>query len=394
MKYVDNKLAMKNMINGDSHRMKPQLTMNNHPSSCGTNPEFNFNNPGAPNNYSNKLHHIYPDKENIYYDENIRNNDMINLYYNENSAFQSTDDNISMKKYNDNSSMIKSQITNKNNNSYYPENIIQTTLNSCTVYDKHIAQIPHDFLFDIWETLKQEEQNQFIGSDFMKNQTDINEKMRAILVDWLVEVHQRFNLTPETLFLTVNLIDRYISRREILRTQLQLVGVASLFIACKYEEILCPDIRDFVYITDKTYSKAEILHIERDILNILNFDVCIPTCLRMFEIISLNFNFNEIEFIYGKYLLESFLIDPRCNKYLPSVICCAVAYIIMKINNYQNYQDIYKILTCNQKTLKDCAKEIYYLASNIQDIEFKSVHKKYSSAEFYYVATNCMGDSR
>ena len=93
-------------------------------------------------------------------------------------------------------------------------------------------------------------------------QTDINEKMRAILVDWLIEVHYKFKLLPETLFLTVNLIDRYLERNDVVRTKLQLVGVGAMLIASKYEEIYAPEVRDFVYITDKAYTKEEILIME------------------------------------------------------------------------------------------------------------------------------------
>jgi hypothetical protein len=54
----------------------------------------------------------------------------------------------------------------------------------------------------------------------MTSQNDINEKMRAILVDWLIEVHYKFKLLPETLFLTINLIDRYLDKEVIHRTKL------------------------------------------------------------------------------------------------------------------------------------------------------------------------------
>jgi cyclin B len=91
------------------------------------------------------------------------------------------------------------------------------------------------------------------------NQNDINEKMRAILVDWLVDVHAKFKLLAETLYITVNLIDRYLERNKVFRKYLQLVGITSLFIACKYEEIYAPDLKDFVYICDNAYTKEEIL---------------------------------------------------------------------------------------------------------------------------------------
>jgi len=82
--------------------------------------------------------------------------------------------------------------------------------------------------------------------------------MRSILVDWLVEVHLKFKLVPETLYLVVNLIDRYLAKKEVTRSKLQLVGVTALFIATKYEEIYPPELRDLVYICDRAYTRFEV----------------------------------------------------------------------------------------------------------------------------------------
>lgn len=83
--------------------------------------------------------------------------------------------------------------------------------------------------------------------------------MRSILVDWLIDVHLKFKLQSETLYLTINLIDRYLAKNTILRNKLQLVGVSCLFIASKYEEIYAPELKDFVYVCDNAYTKEEIL---------------------------------------------------------------------------------------------------------------------------------------
>ena len=82
--------------------------------------------------------------------------------------------------------------------------------------------------------------------------------MRSILVDWLVEVHLKFKLLPETLYLTVGIIDRYLAKREVTRPKLQLVGVTALLLASKYEEIYPPEIHDLVYICDRAFSKDEV----------------------------------------------------------------------------------------------------------------------------------------
>lgn len=68
-------------------------------------------------------------------------------------------------------------------------------------------------------------------SDYMEKQSDINPKMRSILIDWLIKVHKKFKLLPETLYLTVNIIDRYLSLEVVSRKILQLIGVTAMHIA-------------------------------------------------------------------------------------------------------------------------------------------------------------------
>ena len=120
-------------------------------------------------------------------------------------------------------------------------------------------------------------QPEYAAVPYMDRQPDINKKMRAILVDWLVEVHLRFKLEPLTLWLTVNILDRYLMREQVLRAKLQLVGISSLLIACKYEEIFPPAVQDCVSITDKAYNKEQILQMESRILMTLEYAVFVPT---------------------------------------------------------------------------------------------------------------------
>ena len=90
-------------------------------------------------------------------------------------------------------------------------------------------------------------------------QDDVTERMRAILIDWLVEVHLKFKGLPQTQFQTVNIIDRFLMQRHISRKKLQLQGISAMQIACKFEEIYPPEISDFVYITDNVYIIKNLL---------------------------------------------------------------------------------------------------------------------------------------
>ena len=111
--------------------------------------------------------------------------------------------------------------------------------------------------------------------DYMDSQVEINAKMRAILADWLIEVHNKFELMPESLYLTFHIIDRYLSMKRVPRRELQLIGVSAMLIACKYEEIWAPEVNDFICISDRAYSREQVLAMEKEILNVLEWSLTV-----------------------------------------------------------------------------------------------------------------------
>ena len=228
---------------------------------------------------------------------------------------------------------------------------------------------------------------------YMKKQKDINEQMRAILIDWLIEVHYRFRLKNETLFQTVWIIDSYLSLQQIARAKLQLLGIASLLISCKSQEIYYPQLKEFIDITDGAYIKNELIEMENLILKILNFNIVSPTANDYYNIISKAFNFDKKQFYLGKYFLESSLIDYNMIKYSPSVIAVSCAYIVMKYFGINNYKILYSneviIEECPQKVIKDAAREICILVKNLSQSTLKAVKEKYSLSQFLNVAQYC-----
>ncbi|CAL0332827.1 unnamed protein product [Lupinus luteus] len=106
---------------------------------------------------------------------------------------------------------------------------------------------------------------------YMDSQPDINEKMRAILVDWLINVHTKFDLSLETLYLTINIIDRFLSVKTVPREELQLVGISAMLMASKYEEIWPPEVDEFVCLSDRAFIHEEILAMEKIILGKLEW---------------------------------------------------------------------------------------------------------------------------
>ncbi|CAN7127060.1 unnamed protein product [Brassica rapa subsp. narinosa] len=113
----------------------------------------------------------------------------------------------------------------------------------------------------------------------MRSQPEINEKMRLILVEWLIDVCVRFELNPETFYLTVNIMDRFLSAKPIPRKELQLVGLSALLMSSKYEEIWPPQVEDLADIADHAYSHKQILVMEKTILilSTLEWYLAVPT---------------------------------------------------------------------------------------------------------------------
>ena len=206
------------------------------------------------------------------------------------------------------------------------------------------VQIPKEYINTIYYNLLNEENIGIYPQakyNYMDDQSEINERMRGILIDWLIEVHFKFGFTDETLYMTVSIIDRYLSSNHITKKNLQLLGITSLFISCKHEEIDVPKINDFTYITNNAYDKNEVIQMEDDILKFLKFNLLYPSPIKFFEYLSLHFNFNKKMHMMGKYLMESFLLDIKNIKYKSSIIACACCYIVMKFFKISNYKDSY-----------------------------------------------------
>ena len=252
-----------------------------------------------------------------------------------------------------------------------------------------------EYLNEIYTNLLLDEKELYYSPKigYMKIQNDINEQMRAILIDWLIEVHYRFKLKNETLFQTVWIIDTYLSLFPIIRARLQLLGIASLLISCKSQEIYYPQLNELIDITDGAYKKDELIEMETIVLKVLKFNIISPTSNDFYNIIAKAFNFNNKQYFLGKYFLESSLIDYQMIKFPSSIIGVSCAYIVMKFFGINNYKllysnDVIKI-NCPQKVIKEAAREICFLVKNLSQSTLKAVKVKYSLPQFLNVAQYC-----
>lgn len=184
-----------------------------------------------------------------------------------------------------------------------------------------------EYANDIFDYLRELEVQSIPNPDYMSHQDDLEWKTRGILIDWLIEVHTRFHLLPETLFLAVNIIDRFLSEKVVQLDRLQLVGITAMFIASKYEEVLSPHVENFKKIADDGFSEAEILSAERFILSTLNYDLSYPNPMNFLRRVSKADNYDIQSRTIGKYLTEISLLDHRFMVYRPSHVAAASMYL-------------------------------------------------------------------
>ncbi|XP_038695641.1 cyclin-A2-2-like isoform X2 [Tripterygium wilfordii] len=239
------------------------------------------------------------------------------------------------------------------------------------------------------------ELNQRPSTDYMENlQRDITPSMRGILIDWLVEVSEEYKLVPDTLYLTVNLIDRFLSRKYIEKQRLQILGVTCMLIASKYEEICAPRVEEFCFITDNTYTRGEVLKMESQLLNLLHFQLSVPTTktfLRRFiqaAQSSYKVPCMEMEFL-ANYLAELTLLEYNFLKYLPSIVAASAVFLARwtvdqtdhpwnpTLEHYTSYK---------ASELKPAVLELEDLQLNTNGCSLNAIREKYRQQKFKCVA--------
>ncbi|CAA3029959.1 G2 mitotic-specific cyclin-2-like [Olea europaea subsp. europaea] len=206
------------------------------------------------------------------------------------------------------------------------EDIFEETIMDIDSCDAKNSLAVVDYVEDLYAYYKKMENCSCVSPGYMVKQYDINERMRAILIDWLIEVHHKFDLRDETLFLTVNLIDRFLAKQSVGRKKLQLVGLVAMLLASKYEEVFVPVIDDLIFISDKAYTRQEVLQMEWLMLHTLQFTMSLPTVhvfMRRFLKAAQSDRKLELE---SFYLMELCLLEYEMLKYSPSFLAAAAIY--------------------------------------------------------------------
>jgi len=244
-----------------------------------------------------------------------------------------------------------------------------------------------EYVEDMYEYFRSKEGSTSVQPTYMESQPHINVKMRAILVDWLVEVHLKFKLVPETIYLCINLIDRFLKDREVSRQKLQLVGVTCLLIASKYEEIYPPELRDLVYICDSAYTKDEILDMEETVLKGLEYKITIPSA-HAFLVRYLKAAHADKKMVQiSCYFLDGTLQSYNLLRYLPSELAAASVLLARRVVGRNSWSPtLLKYAQYREEDIVPIARAIL-AEKNAVSAELKAVTKKYTLNRYGAVAS-------
>ncbi|XLS67980.1 hypothetical protein HN51_019003, partial [Arachis hypogaea] len=240
-----------------------------------------------------------------------------------------------------------------------------------------------EYLDDLYIFYKLTEDESRI-SNYMNSQNEINEKMRSITVDWLIDVHWRFNLMPETLYLTINIIDRYLSLTVIPKAELQLVGICSLLLACKYEEIVTPKVKVFAKLTDDAYTNKQIVDMENAILEKLEWYLTVPTpymfldrFIRVPE--QPDIELKNMVFFLAELGLMHYQIVLHCPSLIAAATVLAARYAL---NRNPFWTEILKLRTGYvAEQIMECSKMLIRFQSSAADSKLDTVIQKFSNPE-------------
>ncbi|XP_078007367.1 G2/mitotic-specific cyclin-B2 isoform X5 [Phascolarctos cinereus] len=250
-------------------------------------------------------------------------------------------------------------------------------------------QLCSDYVKDIYQYLRQLEVQQSINPHFLDGK-DINGRMRAILVDWLVQVHSKFHLLQETLYMCIAIMDRFLQVQPVSRKKLQLVGVTALLLASKYEEIFSPNVEDFVYITDNAYTSSQIREMEILILKELKFELGRPLPLHFLRRASKAGEADAEQHTLAKYLMELTIVDYDMVHYHPSEIAAAASCLSQKVlgqGKWSLKQQYYTGYSENDvlEVMQQMAKNIVKVNQNLT--KFIAIKNKYASSKLMKIST-------
>ncbi|KAL2897291.1 putative cyclin-B3-1 [Bienertia sinuspersici] len=241
-----------------------------------------------------------------------------------------------------------------------------------------------EYIDDIYEYYWMMEAQNNSLENYMMIQTDATPRMRGILINWLVEVHLKFDLMPETLYLSVALLDRYLSLVTLKKKQFQLVGLVSLLLASKYEDFWHPRVKDLISISAESYTRKQLLEMEKSILKKLKFRLNLPTAyVFMLRFLKASQSGKQLENL-AFYLIELCLVDYEALRFRPSLLCASAVYVARcTLNEVPVWTSLLgKHARYEEHQIRDCAEMILRIHKGASTSLLKVTHDKYMQPEF------------
>jgi len=250
-----------------------------------------------------------------------------------------------------------------------------------------IFSVP-EYSQDIYCYLREAEVKHLPKWNYMSKQPDITHSMRAILVDWLVEVAEEYKLQTETLYLAVSYIDRFLSYMSVQRAKLQLVGTACMFIASKYEEIYPPDVGEFVYITDDTYNKRQVLRMEHLVLKVLGFNLSAPSSHLFVSQFAQMSKTDEKTQHLAMYLNElSLMSGENFLRYTPSLVAAASLALARHTVGQEAWPEmVAESSGIALPELQECLMALHAVYVQAEGSAQQAIREKYKSSKYHSVS--------
>lgn len=256
------------------------------------------------------------------------------------------------------------------------------------IYDDHNHLEVSEYVDDIYQYYWVMEAEKLPLKGYMEIQTEITPQTRGILINWLIEVHLKFNLMQETLFLMVTLLDQYLSLVNIKKGEIQLVGLTALLLASKYEDFWHPRILDLISVSAESYTRVQMLRMESAFLKTLKFRLNAPTSyvfmLRFLKAAQSSKKFEHLAF----YLIELCLVEYEALNYKPSLLCASAIYLArctMKMAPAWT-QLLEKHSHYNESQIRHCAEMILKFQKAAKTGLTKVTYEKYMKLELNRVA--------
>lgn len=247
---------------------------------------------------------------------------------------------------------------------------------------KSIESEPH-YAHDVFQYYKQRETKSSIKK-YMQIQPELTKGMRSVLVDWMVEVQESFELNHETLYLSVKLIDQFLMREKISKNQFQLVGATALLIAAKFDERIPPAIEDFLYICDDAYNRRDVILMEMKILKALDFDLCFPLSYRFLRRFARCAKLSMETLTLARFVLEMSLMEYEIIEEADSRVAAAALLLALRMKGETEWSETLEYYSGYK--VEDISILMYRLNDIIStQTKTKTIKTKYSHKIFFEV---------